>query len=51
MDPPYEHVRASDDPRQAILDFLDSVYRVAVTNGGWDAEALRYAPPPPAPRA
>ncbi len=48
---PYEQVRASDDPRQAILDFLNSVYRVAVTNGGWDQEAQHYAPPPPAPRA
>ena len=28
-----------DDPRRAILDFLNSVYRFAVTNGGWDAEA------------
>ena len=47
----YEQVRSSDDPRRAILDFLDSVYRFAVTNGGWDAEAQRYAPPRPAPRA
>ena len=46
----YEQVRSSDDPRRAILDFLDSVYRVAVTNGGWDAEALRYAPPRPVPQ-
>ena len=48
---PYEQVRASEDPRRAILDFLNSVYRVAVANGGWDAAAQRYAPPPPTPRA
>jgi hypothetical protein len=48
---PYEQVRASADPRRAILDFLNSVYRVAVANGGWDAAAQHYAAPPPAPRA
>ena len=48
---PYEHVRVSDDPQRAILDFLNSVYQVAVTNGGWDAEAQRYLRPQPAPRA
>ena len=46
---PYDKVRASDNPRGTILDFLASVYQVAVTNGGWDAAAQRYAPP--APRA
>ena len=44
---PYDAVRNSVNPRRAILDFLGSVYRVAVTNGGWDEEALRYSPPPP----
>jgi hypothetical protein len=47
---PYERVRTADDPKAAVLEFLDSVYRVAVTNGGWDAEAHRYVGPPPAPR-
>jgi hypothetical protein len=47
----YEEVRMSEDPRQAILDFLSSVYRVGLTNGGWNAEAHRYVAPPPAPRA
>jgi hypothetical protein len=46
----YEDVRTSDDPRRAILDFLKSVYRVALTNGGWSAEAYRYVTPQPAPR-
>jgi len=44
----YDTVRRCDDPRQAILDFLTSVYRVAVTQGGWDAEQLAYTIPPAA---
>lgn len=43
---PYEAVRNSPDPRKALLGFLESVYRVAVTQGGWDAEAFRYTAPP-----
>jgi hypothetical protein len=43
---PYESVRSCPDPRQALLDFLDSVYQVAITQGGWDAEAFEYTPPP-----
>jgi len=46
---PYEEVRACPDPRQAILDFLGCVYRVATSMGGWDAAAHQYAQPP-APR-
>jgi hypothetical protein len=42
---PYEQVRSSQDPRQAILNFLNSVYRFAVTNCGWDADAQRYVAP------
>ncbi len=48
---PYEQVRASEDPRRAILDFLTSVYGVAVANGGWDAEAQRYRAPERTPQA
>ncbi len=44
---PYEAVRTSADPRQAILDFLDATYRVATTLGGWDAAAHEYLRPPP----
>ena len=36
---PYEAVRTSGDPRRTILAFLDSVYGVATTLGGWDAES------------
>jgi hypothetical protein len=46
---PYEAVRTCDDPRGAVLDFLRSVYRVAVESGGWDAAAFTYTAPP-APR-
>ena len=41
----YEAVRTCDDPRKAVLDFLGSVYRVAVTQGGWDREAYEYVHP------
>jgi hypothetical protein len=44
---PYEAVRTSPDPRQAVLDFLDSVYQVAVTQGGWDVGAFEYVRPAP----
>jgi hypothetical protein len=44
---PYDAVRDCDDPRKAILDFLSSVYRVAVSQGGWDAEQYRYTKPAP----
>ena len=47
----YDAVRQCDDPRRAILDFLTSVYRVAVTKGGWDEEQLSYTPPPDPARA
>jgi hypothetical protein len=47
---PYEAVRACDDPRGTILDFLRSVYQVACTHGGWDSRGLEYTRPAPAPR-
>lgn len=47
---PYEAVRTSDEPRQAILSFLNSVYRVAIERGGWDAEAHEYVRPEPSAR-
>ena len=46
----YDTVRQCDDPRQAVLDFLTSVYGVAVTRAGWDAEELAYTVPPAAKR-
>jgi hypothetical protein len=47
---PYDAVRQSADPRRAVLDFLESVYRFAVTDGGWDAERFAYTKPAPAKR-
>jgi hypothetical protein len=47
---PYEAVRTSGDPRGVLLDFLDSVYAVAGTNGGWDLAAYEYVPPAPSRR-
>jgi len=47
----YETVRQCDDPGRAVLDFLTSVYRVAITKGGWDAEQFAYSTPPAPKRA
>jgi hypothetical protein len=47
---PYDEVRICADPRQAILDFLDSAYRAAVGQGGWSTEAHEYIRPPASPR-
>lgn len=47
---PYDAVRRSADPRKVILTFLEGVYGVAMTLGGWDGEAFTYGRPPPAPR-
>lgn len=44
---PYDAMRACPDPRQALLDFLNSVYAVTLTNGGWDAPDHRYTTPLP----
>jgi hypothetical protein len=43
---PYDSVRACPYPRQAILDFLGSVYQVAVDKGGWKADEFVYTAPP-----
>ena len=37
---PYDTVRASDDPDDLVLSFLDSTYRAAADLGHWDREAL-----------
>jgi hypothetical protein len=47
---PYEAVRTSENPRQAVVDFLRSVYRAAVTHADWDAEAYTYTKPAPSKR-
>ena len=48
---PYDKVQTSEDPRGEVLTFLESVYRFAVSDGGWDAEAHRYTRPHPAQRS
>ena len=47
---PYEEVRTCPDPRAAILDFLEAVYGVATSLGGWKAAAHEYVRPPAPPR-
>ena len=38
---PYEAVRTADDPRETLLDFLQSAYDAGATLAGWDRDALR----------
>jgi Family of unknown function (DUF5996) len=42
---PYDAARAQTDPRQAILDFLNSTYAGAATLLGWDSELTRVSAP------
>lgn len=47
---PREAVRTGPDPRRALLDLLDGVWRGAVSRGGWDDAAHRCLRPAPPPR-
>ncbi|MGH3036920.1 MAG: DUF5996 family protein [Gaiellaceae bacterium] len=38
---PYDDVRTSSDPRETLLDFLESAYDAGATLAGWDREGLR----------
>jgi len=40
----YDDVRASADPRAALLDFLQSTYEAAANCGHWERESLERAP-------
>jgi hypothetical protein len=40
---PYEAVRTSASPDQAIRDFVDTTYAAAATLGGWDRAALEHS--------
>jgi len=40
---PYDAVRLSDDPDQALLDFLQSTYEAAANAAKWDRDALECA--------
>jgi hypothetical protein len=37
---PYESVRSADDPRQALLSFLESAYEAGADAAGWDRAGL-----------
>jgi Family of unknown function (DUF5996) len=40
-------VRTSPDPRETLLDFLQSAYEAGAATAGWDADGLRsnWCPP------
>ena len=46
---PYNAVRTSDEPRGALLDFLQSAYDAGALLAGWDRDALRSSWCPPLP--
>jgi hypothetical protein len=46
----YDAVLACPDPASAVREFLDSVYSIATSLGGWDAEKLSYKLPAPSAR-
>lgn len=39
---PYEALRSTQDPRKALLEFLESAYLGGATRAGWDIEGLRH---------
>ena len=41
---PYDDVRTAPDPRQALLDFLESAYRAGAKRAKWDVEAFEPRP-------
>jgi hypothetical protein len=45
---PYEVVRDAADPRETLLEFLDSAYRAGAITAGWDLAELSssWCPPP-----
>jgi len=38
-------VRAATDPEAVVREFLDALYTLATTAGGWDRAALSYDAP------
>ncbi len=44
---PYDDVRTSADPRQTLLDFLQSAYLAGAATAGWDEDDLRSSWCPP----
>ena len=47
---PYEDVRTAEDPRRALTNFLDCIYGVAGSQGGWDLESFKFEAPAPVER-
>lgn len=47
---PYDAVRTSSDPRRTILEFLDCIYEIAGSQGGWDLNNYKYVVPLPSKR-
>jgi len=43
---PYEAVRTAAQPDRELAAFLDAIYGLCGTHGGWDLDALRFVPPP-----
>lgn len=41
---PYERMRTSDDPRAALLTFLETCYRAMARRAEWPVETFHYAP-------
>lgn len=40
----YDDVRALDDPRSVVLEFLESAYQAGAKRAGWDAESFKLNP-------
>jgi hypothetical protein len=41
---PYDEMRATPDPRQALLDFFESAYRAGAKRAKWDVDAFTPRP-------
>jgi hypothetical protein len=44
---PYDEVRISPNPRETLLEFLESAYNAGSATAGWDSEGLRSSWFPP----
>jgi hypothetical protein len=40
----YEDARNAEDPREMVLEFLESAYRAGAKRAGWDAESFELQP-------
>jgi len=40
----YDNVRKTDDPRKAVLEFLESAYQAGAKTAGWDVDTFRIRP-------